>query len=569
MAQIFNLRNKNTAIGFDWGTSSVKIVGLKRKGDQYELSHCVLLEFPLDCSDEQKQQTIKKQLSKSYFQNVPVMVGLPGGSMNIRYIKLPEMSAKDFQNAAIWEVSEELLYDLSAALIYTELLDTLQDGDLRKAYGVVAAVPRERLQKEVTKFKRFFPKFRGFGIDAFAATTAVVANELADSKVIAVLDIGARWSKLVIVSNGKIMGEREIGFGTIQINEEMHSVFGIEMAETEILKRKIHIVSNNGENEFVCLVKDKETCVEAVKFILEQLIQELRLSLQFFAAQLRQDINKVYLTGGGALMKGIELYFAEKLALPVEIADPFQKILLNDELFEKDEIQLKATQFATAVGLAMSALGKSCKGNFDPFELLVEKKKEEQKEWITLRISSLSALMIVLGMLLFLDWRLQYLKLHNSVLGHYLENFQQKQNKVEKIIFQTGNINSKFRAILKAKQQQPHWSALLDEISQCIPFGVWLTKIKVNPASQSDGENIEYLESPSSSAFVLEMQGKALFAYQLRRFYGQMQKSKFCTNVVLKKMVLGQEKQRSVLNFHIVSTINKNAESKRQLDLDR
>ncbi|RKY82229.1 hypothetical protein DRP98_09335 [candidate division KSB1 bacterium] len=65
------------------------------------------------------------------------------------------------------------------------------------------------------------------------------------------------------------------------------------------------------------------------------------------------------------------------------------------------------------------------------------------------------------------------------------------------------------------------------------------------------------------------MQGKALFAYQLRRFYGQMQKSKFCTNVVLKKMVLGQEKQRSILNFHIVSTINKNAESKRQLDLDR
>ena len=564
MARIFTLRAKNTAIGFDWGTSSVKVVGLRRVGNQYKLSHCFLLEFPIDYSSEQQLQAIKEQLDRSYFQDVPVMVGLPGGSMNIRYVKLPEMSSHDFRNAAIWEVSEQLFYDLSTALIHTELLNVLQDGDLRKAYGLVVAIPRGQLQEEATKFKRLVPKFEGFGIDAFAAATAVMVNTSENPGMIAVLDIGARWSKLVIVKEKKIIGEREIGFGARQINEEMYSITGAEVAEAEVLKRRVRVIRDDGEIQFLCDVKNKELSGEAVKFTLEQLTQELQLSLQFFAAQLRQDIDKVYLTGGATLMKGMEIYFAEKLALPVEVFNPFEEIYVDDKTFRKDEVEARGPQFATAAGLAMNALEGRYGGNFNLLELLEEEKKREKKQGITLRISALSALMFILGVFLFLDWRMQYLKLNNSVLSRHFENFQQNRNKVERALFQTQNIDTRFKALLKMKRQQPHWASLLDDISRRIPSGIWLTDLVVEPQRQVT-ENIDYSETHSKSAFVLEMRGKALSGQKIRRFYDQMQQSKFCQTVILKKMALEQGKQCSVLDFYIVCSLEKISNSKTQL----
>ena len=64
------------------------------------------------------------------------------------------------------------------------------------------------------------------------------------------------------------------------------------------------------------------------------------------------QVDELFLSGGGSLLKGIEGVFEKNLGLPVKIWNPLVNVRLNAPAASED-IQTYAAQFGVALGLGL------------------------------------------------------------------------------------------------------------------------------------------------------------------------------------------------------------------------
>ena len=67
-----------------------------------------------------------------------------------------------------------------------------------------------------------------------------------------------------------------------------------------------------------------------------------------------KNIERIVLTGGGAVLKGLLPFATERLEIDAELADPFSKI--ETPAFLEDVLKEIGPEFAVAVGLATRKL---------------------------------------------------------------------------------------------------------------------------------------------------------------------------------------------------------------------
>ena len=85
---------------------------------------------------------------------------------------------------------------------------------------------------------------------------------------------------------------------------------------------------------------------------INNLITEIRLSMDYFMTEKNIQVDELFLGGGGSLLKGIEGVFEKNLGLPVKIWNPLAKVRLNAPAASED-IQTYAAQFGVALGLGL------------------------------------------------------------------------------------------------------------------------------------------------------------------------------------------------------------------------
>jgi len=77
-------------------------------------------------------------------------------------------------------------------------------------------------------------------------------------------------------------------------------------------------------------------------------------SFDFFRASAAgEHIEKIYLAGGSSKVPGLVEALRQEFSLPVEIFNPFQKIMPPADGMSADLIEQNAGQMAVAVGLAL------------------------------------------------------------------------------------------------------------------------------------------------------------------------------------------------------------------------
>jgi len=92
---------------------------------------------------------------------------------------------------------------------------------------------------------------------------------------------------------------------------------------------------------------------EAIAQPLLDLATEVRRSLDFYRRGHRdEDIDRIYLTGGSAVIPGLALFLGGEIGLNVEVADPFEHVLVSDEASDA-YLRDVGPMCVIAVGLAM------------------------------------------------------------------------------------------------------------------------------------------------------------------------------------------------------------------------
>ncbi len=96
------------------------------------------------------------------------------------------------------------------------------------------------------------------------------------------------------------------------------------------------------------------TAARTVKSSLNNIINEIRRSIQFFENQPKgKPVKKLVLGGGTASLEGIVDYFHEQIGLPVEIIDPFNRVSTAGKEMSGAFFTQNRESLAVGIGLAL------------------------------------------------------------------------------------------------------------------------------------------------------------------------------------------------------------------------
>ena len=531
--------SKKFSLGIDIGSSSIKIVGLKKRDSKFSLTHCGFLDFSSgDYEDEVLLNALKEKLDELSLRGQRVLTSVSGPSVNVRFIKLPKMPEKDFKSAALWEASDKIYFNLDEAVTDVLSYGVETQGGVEKRKGLVVAVEKESLQKKVSFLSRAGVRVKGVKVDSLVLPSCLLGPQ--GEEAVAIVDIGAGFTKICVTVNGEILFSRDITTAGKAISSAICEALDVDFPTAEAIKKKIKLLKEGIKiNSF--LPKEQEDLLKRMlTAVFEQLVEEIRVSLQFFQSQERAEVKKIILTGGTAMIKGIGEWLSFKIGIPTEMGNPFKKVEIDEDLFDRDKLEYLAPRLTTAFGLAVNDLETDRGESLDLYRRL---EKQRGRGGTILRVSSL-ALLLILGVAL-LNARLNN-ELHRLQRSRLLlKRMEERLNRVRQI--RRGNEDARryFEVAVALRETQPDWSELLREISLITPPGVWLKELTV-------GEGGSYSEDTSRSFLFFNrviLRGEAIDQLKVGLFLARLRASSLVINPALNRIVAIEE--RGVFEFEI------------------
>ncbi|RYG25110.1 type IV pilus assembly protein PilM [bacterium] len=89
--------------------------------------------------------------------------------------------------------------------------------------------------------------------------------------------------------------------------------------------------------------------VTAILPVLEEFLSEVRRSIDYFRSR-GGDVQEVYLTGGGAKLKGLDMFLSRSLAVPCDAYDPLKRLNTNVRKVAPTFLDEHRNEFAIAIG---------------------------------------------------------------------------------------------------------------------------------------------------------------------------------------------------------------------------
>ena len=82
------------------------------------------------------------------------------------------------------------------------------------------------------------------------------------------------------------------------------------------------------------------------------MIQELRLSMDYFATEKNQEVDKLLLTGGTSMLEGIVESFEKNLEIKVSQWNPLSTLKMSPDV-PTDNVDKNSSKLGVALGLAL------------------------------------------------------------------------------------------------------------------------------------------------------------------------------------------------------------------------
>ncbi|MFP4472342.1 MAG: type IV pilus assembly protein PilM [Candidatus Omnitrophota bacterium] len=324
-----------SAVGLDIGAVSCKLLAAARQTDGWVITH-------YDCQmygDRAFAEVIREVMGRCPELCRPPVIGMSGKGTVIRFLDLPRMPADDLQKSFRYEADKYLPFDIDDIYLDTHILDP--KAKTKKMRVMAAAVKKEAADKRLTLLQE-----AGVQADCLTLNSVALANAAAclpptvedkTPAIFAVFDIGQRVSALNIFQDGQLKFTREMFTAGQQVTLEIARAKQISLEEAEKVK-----ASGSAQ--------DIHDLAEGV---MNQIISDVRLSLDYYVTEANAPVEAVFLTGGGSLLPEADRFLQEALDTPVALWDPFAGMSLQEGLDQK-EWQQNRVLFTTALGLALS-----------------------------------------------------------------------------------------------------------------------------------------------------------------------------------------------------------------------
>jgi len=341
-------------IGLDIGASNVKMIQLKKAKGNFQLQSFGIAPLPPQTIVENSLmnsgavvEAIKRLMDMTEGKVKDCAISIKGHSVIIKRISLPQMSKADLEKSIEWEAEQYIPFDISDVNVDVQILSPtggeagqmdvlLVAGKKDMIYDYTAVVTEAGLNPVMVD------------VDAFANANAFEINyPISPDETLAIIDIGAATTKIIIMQGRIPSFTRDINMGGQQFTEELQKQLGLSYEEAEALKI-------GGEDEIDADSVIPQEVERIIQETAEVLVQEIRRSLEFYSATSQEaDISRLYLAGGTSRISSLHKILESRTGMPVSVVDPFRNIEVQDKMFNMDFIRNAAPMATVAVGLGL------------------------------------------------------------------------------------------------------------------------------------------------------------------------------------------------------------------------
>jgi type IV pilus assembly protein PilM len=336
-------------IGLDIGSSCIKAIELKRAKGEIQVSHLGLEPLASDVVVDSMivdsghvSTAITKIFAEGNIKTKQVATSVSGHSVIVKPIRVQSMSEAELADSITTEAAQHIPFDISDVNLDFEILNPEAEGPQMDV--LLVAVKKDKILNYTNVLSLAGKSPAVVDIDAFALQNCYEYNyqPFPDSTV-ALLNLGASVMNINIVKGTTPLFTRDVSVGGNQYTDSLQKELDLSFDDAEALKlgKKVGTVSEDAKTPIL-------------QQVTEIIVLEIQKTFDFFRATASgEHIERIFLAGGSSRVPGLVDALRQEFSLPVEILNPFQRILPPADPGEGDILEQNPGQMAVAVGLAL------------------------------------------------------------------------------------------------------------------------------------------------------------------------------------------------------------------------
>ncbi len=342
------LKGDEAYLAVDIGSASVKLLEVRGAGPSLRITAFGALPTPAGAvqsnmvyEPESVAELLRALIESKHMRARKVITAVPGPAVIIKRMTLPAQSPREIENTILFEAGNFIPEDLENVNLDYQITDYLDDG--KRMEVLLVAAKRDIVSSYTDTFRAAGLQPAVIDVDYFALENMYEQNyDPNPDQVIALVNIGARYSSINILKGGRSTFTGDVPVGGRDVTESLMRELSISLEDAETVK-------SGGSLQKVSAEQAEGVLASAT----DGLIEEIHHALGFFwTAATDEAINSVYLSGGSVRMTALAESLSRRLEVPVQVADPLARVNV-DRQADTPALRQNAPALAVAVGLAV------------------------------------------------------------------------------------------------------------------------------------------------------------------------------------------------------------------------
>lgn len=369
LATLFN-KKETSVLGVDIGSSSIKIVQLKKKGNKAVLETYGELslgpyagvsvgqatKLPVEKVTQALRDLLNEKEVKITTRNCGVAIPFHASLLTV--ISMPPIKEKELDAMVPIEARKYIPVPISDVTLdwsiipklevknwKSEVSDEIRESEKEKKPNtsidvLLAAIHNNALSdyRKIVAGAELAASF--FEIELFSAIRSVL-DEGASAFII---DMGAASTKFYIVERGILRNSHIVNKGAQDISANIARLNNISFEEAEIAKRTLGLDA----------VGSNVNIKDAAALTADHIFSEANRVLFSYQSKVKKNLDKILLVGGGSALRGWKELAAKNFSTEVVSGDPFAKV--ETPAFLQEILRQTGPEFAVSLGVALRKL---------------------------------------------------------------------------------------------------------------------------------------------------------------------------------------------------------------------
>ena len=337
---------KRTTVALDIGSGLIKLVVIDHGSGEPVLTKVAFTSVVDGAIVEGEvmdpgivADAVRGLLSTAGIKAKKVVTAVGGRDVIIKKISMDRMKEGEAREQIRWEAEQHVPFDMDNVELDFQILDPEGEG-LQMAVLLVAA-KRELVETKQTLLSDVGLEAAVIDVDAFALHNAFELNYPdAMRGVVGLVNIGHEMTNVNILDDGIPVLTRAIMIGTRRFREDLQRERNMSADEADQLLRGFE------RND-------------ALEPLLASRGEELAVGIERAAAFLQSSsrsasgLARIFTSGGGSRIPGLNRIVADRLRLPVQTANPLERLQVADGVFDTMSLDEVAPLLMLPVGLAL------------------------------------------------------------------------------------------------------------------------------------------------------------------------------------------------------------------------